>query len=136
MRPLALVAVAAAVAGALTADVEGRASVATKLGITFWAHGRGTEARSWTLRCRPVDGSLPKPGVACRALAALRDPFKPVPRKAICTQIYGGPAEGLVRGSHRGRRVYAFFRLRNGCQIARWKRVRFLFPTLLFGNRG
>jgi hypothetical protein len=46
----------------------------------------------------------------------------------MCTQIYGGPQEALVTGTFGGRRVWARFSRRNGCEIARWNRIAFLFP--------
>jgi hypothetical protein len=45
-----------------------------------------------------------------------------------CTLIYGGPAEALVTGRYRGATVWALLTLRDGCQIARWRQVRFLTP--------
>jgi hypothetical protein len=41
--------------------------------------------------------------------------------------IYGGPQTARVRGTYRGRKVEAVFNRKNGCEIARWKRVAFLF---------
>jgi hypothetical protein len=35
----------------------------------------------------------------------------------------------LVTGRFRGVRIRARFNRRNGCEIARWNRVRFLFPV-------
>jgi hypothetical protein len=35
--------------------------------------------------------------------------------------------EAFVRGTFRGRRVSTRFARRNGCEIARWDRVAFLF---------
>ena len=58
----------------------------------------------------------------------LKAPFAPTPRAAACTQIYGGPQEALVTGRFRGRLVHAHFSRKNGCEIARWNRVGFLFP--------
>jgi len=49
----------------------------------------------------------------------------------MCTEIYGGPQEALVRGVFRGRRVRATFRRRDGCEINRWNRVAFLFGVRL-----
>jgi hypothetical protein len=34
-----------------------------------------------------------------------------------------------VRGTFRGKRVWTWFKRRDGCEIARWKRVGFLFPS-------
>jgi hypothetical protein len=104
----------------------------TQLSITVWPQGRAHPARTWALRCAPAGGTLPASASACRRLGAFRgNPFLPVPSGSICTQIYGGPREALVRGTFRGRRVWAMFRRRNGCEIARWDRVAFLFPARL-----
>ena len=52
----------------------------------------------------------------------------------MCTQQYGGPQEGTVSGTYLGRRVSASFSLTDGCQIARFKRVAFLFPGFRAGS--
>lgn len=122
--------IAVAVAALTGATCAGGASAArSELTITAWPDGadRGV-SRTWTLRCDPVGGTLPRAARACAALAALERPFVPVPRVAICTQQYGGPQEALVRGTFRGRRVWTRFRRTNGCEIARWNRHSFLFP--------
>jgi hypothetical protein len=104
----------------------------TQLSITVWPQGRAHPAKTWTLRCNPAAGTLPDHAAACRRLAAFRkNPFLPVSPGSICTQIYGGPREALARGTFRGRRVWARFKRRNGCEIARWDRVAFLFPARL-----
>jgi hypothetical protein len=101
----------------------------TSLNITVWPNGEGqVPKRTYTLRCAPVGGTLPHRATACRRLAELRAPFAPVPRGTACTQIYGGPAEALVTGRFRGHLVRAGFSRKDGCEIARWNRVRFLFP--------
>jgi hypothetical protein len=46
-----------------------------------------------------------------------------------CTAIYGGPQRARVTGRLRGYPVRATFNRTNGCEIARWDRVRFLFPN-------
>ena len=105
---------------AATADLE----------VTVWPKGKEAgHAVSWSLRCSPAGGTLPRPGQDCRILQALRSPFAPVPPREICTQIYGGPQVALVRGTFLGRRVWAYFKRTDGCQIARWNRVAFLFPA-------
>ncbi|MEP6893792.1 MAG: hypothetical protein ABI927_08445, partial [Gaiellaceae bacterium] len=64
---------------------------------------------------------------ACsRLLAAGRAIFAPTPRGIACTQIYGGTPEAFVTGTLRGVKVWARFRRRDGCEIARWNRVGFL----------
>jgi hypothetical protein len=102
---------------------------ATDLRITVWPSGPdGEGALAWRLRCDPVGGSLPRPAAACRRLGALGRPFAPVPKDVGCTQIYGGPQVARVTGTFERRRVWAKFRRTDGCEIARWNRVRFLFP--------
>jgi hypothetical protein len=96
-----------------------------KLEISLSAGG-DTVTKLWTLRC-PPGGTLPNPAQACRRLEALDHPFAPVPKSAACTLIYGGPQTAEVRGTFKGRTVDAHFSRGNGCEIARWNRVRFLF---------
>jgi hypothetical protein len=89
--------------------------------------GGETVTKTWTLRC-PRGGTLPNPAEACGRLAALEHPFAPTPKSAACTLIYGGPQTAEVRGTYKGQPVQARFSRENGCEIARWNRVRFLFP--------
>ncbi len=101
----------------------------TSLHITVWPNGEAhTPKRAYTLQCAQVGGTLPHPAAACTKLAALKAPFAPTPKDRACTQIYGGPQEALVTGRFRGHSVRAHFSRENGCEIARWNRVRFLFP--------
>jgi Subtilisin inhibitor-like len=106
------------------------AQLSADLRIAVWPQGKQRAARPqrWTLRCGPVSGTLPSAARACKRLLALSRPFRPVPRGAVCTQIYGGPQVAEVHGSLRGSAVTATFTRRDGCQIHRWDRVRFLFP--------
>jgi Ca2+-binding RTX toxin-like protein len=84
--------------------------------------------RTYTLRCRPASGTLPHRGIACTKLLRVQNPFAPVPRDQACTQIYGGPQQAVVIGAYGGKPVRTTFTRTDGCQIARWNRVRFLFP--------
>jgi Tol biopolymer transport system component len=104
------------------------AAVSDLLTIRVWPSGKSRPSHTWTLRCSPVGGSLPERGEACRKLGELKKPFAPVPPDSVCTQVYGGPQVALVRGMFNGRRVWTYFRRRDGCEIARWKRVKVLFP--------
>jgi hypothetical protein len=130
------IAVVVAAAALLAAGCAGRASdssggarpVGTALEITVQPRGTGGSTRARTLRC-PAGGSLPRAQDACRRLARLRDPFAPVPKNVACTEIYGGPQVARVRGYFRGAQVRATFNRTNGCEIARWNRVAFLFRT-------
>jgi hypothetical protein len=99
------------------------------LNITVWPDGAGsTGERTYTLSCAPAAGTLPNRADACTTLLKLEHPFAPTPPNTACTQIYGGPQEALVTGSFRGNVVSARFSRKDGCEIARWNRVRFLFP--------
>jgi hypothetical protein len=102
-----------------------------QLTVTVWPEGRGRAAKVWTLRCGPVGGTLPGRAAACRRLAAAPRGWAPYPPTTVCSQIYAGPQVALVRGLFYGRRVSATFSRRNGCEIARWKRLSFLFPVRL-----
>jgi Tol biopolymer transport system component len=84
--------------------------------------------RSFTLRCRPAAGTLRNRATACSELMSVRNPFAPVPRDTPCTEIYGGPQQATVVGVYGGKPVRTTFTRTNGCQIARWNRVAFLFP--------
>jgi hypothetical protein len=83
-----------------------------------------------TLRCNPSGGTVLHPAQACRRLlAAGRAIFAPTPPGTACTQIYGGPQVALVTGTLAGLRVWARFPRRDGCEVARWNRVAFLFSS-------
>ena len=100
----------------------------TSLNVTVWPDGRGEPGRkTYTLRCNPVGGTLPRRAEACARLARMTRPFAPVRKDVACTEIYGGPEQALVTGRLRGYPVRATFNRVNGCEIARWNRVRFLF---------
>jgi hypothetical protein len=110
------------------------ATSATDLRIAVWPSGPdGEGALAWRLRCDPVGGTLPRAAAACRRLRALERPFAPVPKDVNCTQIYGGPQVARVTGTFARRRVWARFKRTDGCEIARWNRVRFLFPGAATG---
>jgi hypothetical protein len=121
--------VLAVVAVALLAPVPAAQSAApdTALKITLWPRGKGPSPYHWTLRCGPVNGTLPNRRFACARLNALSKPFAPVPKDAACTEQFGGPAEAIVTGRYEGKRVWAHFNRTDGCRIARWKKHEFLF---------
>jgi hypothetical protein len=101
----------------------------SSLHVTVWPNGQGqAPGRTYTLTCAPAGGTLPDRAAACAKLMALRAPFAPTPKGVPCTMISGGPREALVTGRFRGAPVRARFSRKNGCEIARWNRVRFLFP--------
>jgi Subtilisin inhibitor-like len=101
----------------------------TSLHITVWPDGMAQPAKNvYTLKCAPVGGTLPKRAAACTKLLRVDRPFAPTPRGTACTMIYGGPQEALVTGRLRGKLVRAHFGRKDGCELARWSRVQFLFP--------
>ena len=107
-------------------------SPSANLTITVWPQGTAHASRSWTLRCDPAGGTMPRAAVACRRLSASAgNPFAPVPPTTVCSMIYGGPQVARVRGTFRGRSVRARFTRVNGCEVERWKRLAFLFPVRL-----
>lgn len=123
-------AIAAIVAGLAAAGAPAATPTPTQLRVTLWPAGQSGASQSWMLSCVPARGTHPAPGRACltvgrEGLAA----FRPVPPATLCTQVYGGPQEALVTGRLRGRPVWARFNLRDGCQIARWKRLAPLLPA-------
>lgn len=108
----------------------------TSLNITVWPDGQGQPGKKvYTLKCAPVAGTLPNRAAACTKLLRVERPFAATPRGMACTQIYGGPAEALVTGRFRGQPVRASFGRKDGCQIARWNRVQFLFPGASANSR-
>jgi Tol biopolymer transport system component len=88
-----------------------------------------SRVRTFTLRCAPAGGTLPHAAAACAKLVKVQNPFAPIPRNVACTMIYGGPQLASVNGVYGGRPVRTSFRRSDGCQIARWNKVRFLFPV-------
>ena len=125
MRAVVAIALLVACAGAALASDGG-----TSLRIVVRARA-GAPAQVTTLRCAPPAGTVSQPARACRRLlAAGRAIFAPTPPGTACTEIYGGPQEALVTGTLRGVKVWARFRRRDGCEIARWNRVAFLLGPL------
>jgi hypothetical protein len=118
---LALAVLAAALVGCGSESSAGPGD-GTSLTVTYWPRGpEGGAKQTWTLRCDPAGGSLPRPAAACRKLAT--DPAllaEPVPPSTVCAQIYGGPQTARVTGKVDGEQVSAAFSRTNGCEIPRW----------------
>ena len=95
------------------------------LRVTFWENSANPDSSvTWTLRCNPPRGTLRRPAVACRRLAAGGAKlFARVPLDAVCTEIYGGPQQARVVGTLAGKRIWTGFTRTNGCAIGRWNRV-------------
>lgn len=92
----------------------------TRLTVTVWDRP-DAEPRTFELTEAPPAGTHPRPEAAVAAIEAAPRPFEPVPRDAMCTQIYGGPQRAVIEGVWRGQRVHASYDKKNGCEIARWK---------------
>jgi hypothetical protein len=122
MRALVVALVAAGVA---TASAATATSSTTALRITYWEDSAApTKSVTWTLRCGPVAGSLPRPTRACRRLAQGGvELFAPTSKNAVCTEIYGGPQRARVVGTVGGKQIWATFARSNGCEISRWQRI-------------
>ena len=91
--------------------------------------GDGSPPERYTLRCDGTPtGDHPDPEAACRDLAALEDPFAPLPTDLICTEVYGGPQTALVTGTWRGEPVDLRVARRNGCEITQWDSLGALLP--------
>jgi hypothetical protein len=132
---LALVALAVTGCMSRSSDRTGSATATTpasagntKLEISVSIGGSEAPTKTWTLEC-PDGGTLPHPERACAKLAVMDDPFAPAPKDQACTQVFGGPEVADVTGTFRGQPLNAHFEKGNGCEIARWNRVEFLFPT-------
>jgi hypothetical protein len=127
-RPF-LVALVAATAAALPAAAL---AGAIDLRITYRA-SETAAPKVLTLSC---DGAVPTgtvthPVAACRKLHAIGDQaFARTPRgMGACAMLYGGPMTAVVSGIYYGQRVWAKLTRVDGCAIARWNRVGFLFPA-------
>lgn len=151
-RPLVL-AVAAAAASAVFAGTAVSASTSAsalplplpmteeagdQLTITVADTGAQDADGTYRLTCSPTGGTHKQAGAACDRLAELarggRDPFAPVPKDALCTMQYGGPAGARITGSWQGRTLNASFNKKNGCEITRWQTLEPVLPGASSGS--
>ncbi|MEV6165410.1 SSI family serine proteinase inhibitor [Streptomyces sp. NPDC052052] len=104
----------------------------TRLTITVSGTGDPAADGTFGLTCGPAGGSHPATGQACDRLTELADrgvdPFAPVPKDALCTQQFGGPATARVTGTWQGRDIDAVFDRTDGCAISRWNNLRPVLP--------
>jgi Subtilisin inhibitor-like len=129
MRIAAVALAALAAAGCMSRTDSDKATTGPTADLQIEISIRGSQAptKVWTLHC-PPGGTLPDAATACRKLAAVKDPFAPVPKGTACTQIYGGPEIANVSGTFDGERVDTKFSRGDGCELERWNNVGFLFP--------
>jgi hypothetical protein len=94
--------------------------LAAHLRVSVRPEGPGGPERLRRIECAVLGADAIDP--RCRLLGGLepRD-LDPVPRRAVCAQVYGGPATARVTGELRGVRLAAEFELSDACQIARWR---------------
>ena len=114
--------------GADQVDVRDDPAPKASLVVTLAADAKGSQLRTWTLTCEPTGGNHPDPAGACRDLKAAKQPFAPVPRDAICTEIYGGSAVATLKGTWYGETVDATYSRENGCQISRYDALGAVLP--------
>jgi len=104
-------------------------SGSTDLKITVQPKGRAASSTTYTLKCPQGTGTLPDARAACSKLKQVSaKTFEPVPTGTACTEIYGGPQIARATGRLAGQSIRADFNRTNGCEIARWSRLAFLFP--------
>lgn len=105
--------------------------VETAVVVTLWPDGEA-EGSPLTaqLTCGPAIGSLPDNEAACMVLGSEngRAALDPVPADAMCTELYGGPAEARIVGMVAGEPVDARLSRVNGCEIERWQVLSALLP--------
>lgn len=89
------------------------------------------QPRSVDVRC---DGEGDPPGCAALESVSAAD-LGPVAPGSACTQIYGGPDVVRIEGMLRGEPVAARLVRTDGCEIARFERVRPLLAELFPGYR-
>jgi hypothetical protein len=133
---VALVAILAAAVGCGAGQSAPNApSPETDLQVTLWENGReerGAPVR-WTLKCDPNAGTLPRRVSACDRLERMSRPFAPLPKNQVCIDLYGGPQQAIIAGTHEGKRIWIALSARNGCEIGRWNKLRFLLGGMSAG---
>lgn len=98
----------------------------TELTISVLAD-KTAKAEIWTLSCQPAAGTHPKAADACAFVGkSSPDLLAPVPAGQQCTQIFGGPATATIKGTWSGKPVNAQFARNNGCELARWNKLKAL----------
>ena len=103
----------------------------TNLTITVWPAGKGKGPQQlFNLSCNPAVGNVADPVAACAALKGPeRAALEPTALSAVCTELYGGPAEATIVGTINGDWVSARLSRVNGCEIGRWQALSAFLPT-------
>ena len=95
--------------------------------VTVDADGaEGQPAKELQLTC-----SAPTDSNACGAVAGI-SPADLAPKRddVACTQQFGGPETATIKGTLRGEAVDATFARSDGCEIARWDKVKALLDQV------
>lgn len=134
MRIGVLIAVIVAVVGC-GASAASTAAPSADLRISYYPEGRDAAGKkTWTLRCDPTAGTLPRRAAACQKLDAMTNPFARPRRGVVCTDVYGGPGQAVITGTYEGRPVWVLLSQRNGCEISRWRKLSFLVGGIAPGS--
>jgi hypothetical protein len=125
---LALLAAAALAFAACGSDDEpttpatgGGSDELASLVVTIDPDGEEAQsAKSMELNCKaPTDSD------ACGAAAGISAAdLASTPNDVACTQQFGGPETATIKGTLRGEPVEASFARSDGCEIARWDKVK------------
>jgi len=79
------------------------------LKVTYWSHGHGAAATSWTLGCAPAVGTHPLRGRSCLQLKAHAVDLAPATKACNITAVAGSPQAEIV-GTYAGRKVDRSYR--------------------------
>ena len=82
--------------------------------------GEGQPAKELQVSCKePTDSD------ACGAAAGIsKADLAPTADDVACTQQFGGPETATIKGTIRGEAIDASFSRTDGCEIARWDKVK------------
>ena len=130
MLRIALLVVLAVVLAACGGGGNTTHETTTNLTITYWPDGKGKgPQQQFNLSCDPAVGNVADPIAACADLnGSARAALDPTPLSAMCTELYGGPAEATIVGTVDGDVVNARLSRSNGCEIGRWQALSALLP--------
>ena len=90
----------------------------------------GSAPERYTLNCADVAASdHPAAQAACDHLAAMDEPFAPLPADAICAQVFDGPETARVTGRWHGEPVDLELARNDSCRTGQWDGLGPLLPS-------